>query len=335
MNVIDDVLTSFTLRPSSHRSSWPRMQRCLLEDYSVEVEMSGGDLEKLEQADKWYVSHGMEFKDAYNLNSGWLPEHAARLRIMIEKGSEGIISLERKMPNLRQLLEPRASKTEFNLSESEWSALERICNQANVLTHLELWNQRRVVLGDSHSVGRYRGGSLVLRNDGLTLHGLLSRGIRNILEESGVNQAQTLVIQSGNIDIRHHLMRQGNPKENLGSMLGELWLQLVELAEEGIILDYEVTQPYPIEFEGRKLPKTGYYKGTPFFGSISERQELVHEMTSEMKIRFPKVHMWPQEWYELDPELYAERFMEKPRSVHLSPEYHEWNYDRNEARYVR
>lgn len=329
MNVIDDVLTSFTLRPDSHRSSWPRMQRCMLQDNDIETTLPGGDLELMDNADAWFVSHGMEFKDSYNLNSGWQPEHAERLRIMICKGHTRIASLERRMPNLRMLLQPRAEKSEHNLTEHEWATLEYICERAEVITHNELWTGGGLVLGDSHSVARYRRGRQVLRNDGLTLHGMLKRGIKQMLEDAEVDQVWKLIIVAGNIDIRHHLLRQDNPKESVEQMLGELWTQLEDLRAEGIIMEHEVTAPYPIEHEERKLPKTGYYKGTPFYGSANERREIADYMMSEMKWRFPSVHWWPEHWYKISGEDYAANFMEKPRSVHLSPRYHDWNYDEN------
>ena len=335
MDVIDDVLTSYTLRQDSHRSSWPRMQKCMLEDAGLDVKLAGGDLELLANADTWFVSHGMEFKDNYNLNSGWQPEHAQRLRVMIDKGHESIVSLERPMPDLVGLLKPRAEKTEYNLTEAEWQKLDEMIPQINVVSNADIADFHTVVLGDSHSIARYRRGRLVLRNDGLTLYGMLQRGIKNMLIESGVSSVEKLIIVAGNIDIRHHLLRQADPIASLEEMMAELWRQLQDLMNEGIIMEHEVTMPYPIEHEDRKLPKTGYYKGAPFFGSREERVRIASHMMNEILVRFPKVHHWPQRWYDANPLEYATDFMEKPRSVHLSPRYHDWNYEENRLNNVR
>lgn len=335
MNVIDDVLTSYTLRLDSHRSSWPRMQRCMLEDNNVDVTMPGGDLETLRNAETWFVSHGMEFNGNYNLNSGWQPEHAERLRIMIDKGEQNVYSLERPMPQLVELLQPRAEQTQHNLTLSEWHELQNIVDKASVVSHNELWTGEGVVLGDSHAVARYRRGRLVLRNDGLTMYGMLKRGLKTMLEEAGVYQTHKLIIASGNIDIRHHLARQDDPMQSVSELLSDLWSQLEELVTDGYIIEHEVTAPYPIEFEGRKLPKTGYYKGTPFYGSREARREIARYMYQEMLIRFPRVHKWPERWYTMDAEDYATEFMEKPRSVHLSPRHHDWNYEENRMNNAR
>jgi hypothetical protein len=332
MDVIDDVLTSYTLRGDSHRSSWPKMQRCMLADTGVDTMLSGGDLDALSNSDTWFVSHGMEFKDSYNLNSGWLPEHAERLRILIDKGADGsVISLERKMPDLVGLLKPRAEKSDNDLTSTEWSKLGDVLSNVPVLVHQNIGHHHTVVLGDSHSIARYKRGSLVLRNDGLTLYGMLQKGIRTMLTESGIDFCENLVIVAGNIDIRHHLLRQQNPIASLEEMMKDLWTQLDELTREGIIMEHEITMPYPIEFEGRKLPKTGYYKGTPFFGQREYRVAIAGKMMHEIVVRFPKVYHWPQRWYDMDPEQYATEFMEKPRSVHLSPRNHNWDYELNRA----
>lgn len=328
--VIDDVLTHFTSRIDSHRSAWPRMQACMLRDAGHEVELAFGDLDMVRNADVWVISHGMEFNGKYNLNGGWQQVHSDRLRVILEKGVDGVASLEREMPNLTEVCRPRAEQSDFDLTSEEWDRLEELCSKVTVIHHDEIVPVRRVVLGDSHSIARYTRGSLVLRNDGLTLHGLLKRGIRNVLHEAGVYTVEKLVIQAGNIDIRHHLMRQPDPIAAADELMAELWKQLEDLHSEGYVLDYEVTTPYPIEFEDRKLPKTGYYKGTPFYGSREDRVALAKHITNEMSVRFANVHFWPLRWYDMDPEEYASSFMEKPRSVHLSPAHHEWNYLTNE-----
>ena len=332
--IIDDVVTPFSSRIHSHRSAWARMQRCMLEDSGYSSELAFGDIEKIREADVWAVSHGMEFKDAYNIFSGWQQEHKDKLLIFADKAGS-LISLERDMPNLRELLEPRASKTEFNLSPWEWEQVEKACKSAEVLVHEEIvQNPLRIVLGDSHSIARYRHDTIVLRNDGLTLHGLLRRGISEMLEESLSNPGtERLVIQAGNIDIRHHLMRQENPYKAIDELLDELFEQLRVAYKRGHFMSAEVTTPYPIEFEERRIPKSGFYKGTPFYGARNEREELRAYMTQQMKSVFSYVHEWPTEFFEATPEEYSQNFMEKPGSVHLSPAMYEWDLDLNKERF--
>lgn len=336
MIAIDDIVTPFTSRIYSHRSSWPRVQKCQLQDLGRDVVLAFGDNDIIEQADFWAVSHGMEFKDTYNLNAGWQPEHAERLRLMIRKGADRVVSLERPMPDLVGILKPRGDKSpETNLTDEEWAKLQYIVdNCAWKPAEAMVPEASRVVLGDSHSVARYRSGSRILRNDGLTMHGLLKRGVVEMLNEAGVEKTEKLVIVSGNIDIRHHLMRQPEPFAAVDKMLDELRDQLRWVIVGGVAKDVEITAPYPIEYEERKLPKTGWYKGTPFIGSREEREALRAYMTEGMKTRFgaERIKQWPEEWFALDPQVYAETYMEKPRSVHLSPGHYEWDLEKNCAR---
>jgi hypothetical protein len=115
----------------------------------------------------------------------------------------------------------------------------------------------------------------------------------------------------GNIDVRHHICR-----------IDADWKYLYrEWKKFGDSLDVEVeySLPWPVEFEGRKLPKTGWYKGQPFWGSQQERARLVNqiwEYTAEMGMN---IVYYPKQWLELNPEEYAATRMEKPQSVHLSP----------------
>lgn len=188
-----------------------------------------------------------------------------------------------------------------------------------------------VVLGDSHSIAHYMRGRLVLRNDGLTLHGLLKRGIYNALRQRADFNFETLIVCAGNIDIRHHLMRQPNPAAAVDELISELHAQLSHLRTIGVVSRFEVVAPLPIEFEGRRIPGTGCYKGAPFFGSQAERAALAETMRAGLLRTFgsENVFQWPDAWYDLDPEEYAERHMEKPSSVHLSPVWHRWDYEKN------
>lgn len=303
----------------------------MMQDAGFDTELAFADLEKIRSADTWVISHGMEFKEAYNLNGGWLPEHSERLKLMITKGFDGILSLERPMPDLVGLLRPRAEKSEFNLTDFEWNKLKTIQENALVLEHSNLIsNPTRVVLGDSHSVARYQKNTRVLRFDGLTLYGLLNRGIEETLDYFGLDPIEKLVIQAGNIDIRHHLAREPDIYTAIDNLMIRLESQIQPLIKYGRVLEVEMTDPYPIEFEARKLPKTGFYKGTPFFGSWLERNEIRQLFSSKLHTYFENVKKWPSSWYTMDPEEYANTFMEKPRSVHLSPEFYEWDLERNE-----
>jgi hypothetical protein len=79
----------------------------------------------------------------------------------------------------------------------------------------------------------------------------------------------------------------------------------------------------PVEYEDRKLPKTGYYKGTPFYGSRDQRLELTYRFIDRLNKRCSgRIVSPPNSWYTMDGEKYAKTFMENSSSVHISPEYY-------------
>ena len=350
--VIDDVVSSFSPKLTSHKAGWARMQRCMVEDtfqaaprdwrgQANTCELLGPkDEDRVHEASTWLVSHAMEFSGkGYNLFGGWSADTHRRVKRLAE--FEGtVMSLERPMPDLQALLRPAAEKTQSNLTAAQWDEVSRKCATASPpVTHLDLlrWAGHAtpdVVLGDSHSVAHYLRGRLVLRNDGLTLHGLLKRGLEEVLRETVDYDFSELTICAGNIDIRHHLLRQPDPREAVDALVNELARQLERLYSTGTIERYTVVLPLPIEHEARRIPGSGCFKGTPFFGSQAERDEIRSYMDDTLLSMFGEehVHAWPKEWYTMSPEDYAAERMEKPSSVHLSPAWHRWDYINNEAR---
>ena len=325
--VLDDVVTSFTDRIASHRSAWPRMQKCMVDnalDTKSQIAFGNQDLVK---DGTWLVSTPMEFKgEVFNLFGGYTLETHDRIARILDMDLANIKALDMPIGDIERILRPRAAKTDFDFTESEWSKIRSLMN-CEVIKHEDLvLDIQRVVIGDSHSISRYRANTIVYRHDGLTLHGLTERGVSTYLPDYFVPH---LVIYAGNVDIRHHLCRQLDPAESARKLVTNLRIQLEDLQHSGLIGTFEVTAPYPIEFEGRKIPKTGYYKGTPFFGSHPNRDRVRSIMTNEMKYQFDDVHEWPTNWYMMDPEDYARTYMEKPGSVHLSPEFYEWDLVNN------
>ena len=121
----------------------------------------------------------------------------------------------------------------------------------------------------------------------------------------------------GNIDVRHHLLRQSDPEQAIRDLAKKYYEQLrnLDLAKVSV---YELL---PIEHESRVLPKTGYYKGTPFYGSWDQRNTARLVFKDEMRKLCAQGSVNLIEW--VDPLLNEKgeldfECMEKPKSVHLS-----------------
>jgi hypothetical protein len=326
--VIDDIVTSFTSKKSSHKSAWLRMQSCMLRDCGIDA-LPAFNHANLVLGNVWYVSTPMEFKgEAFNLFGGYTEEVKSRIARLLEFDLENIVALDVPIPDIERILRPRAEKTDFNFTDAEWKKITSMKSCEVVKHEVFVPEPDTVVLGDSHSISRYETNSLVLRHDGLTMHGLLKRGIKSYLPNYFVPH---LVINAGNVDIRHHLMRQENPTASIQELIRELSLQLKQLHADRLIDTYEITEPYPIEYEGRRIPKSGYYKGTPFYGTQAQRSTIRKTWRVALDNTFEQVFHWPDAWYEYEPEYYANEYMEKPGSVHLSPEYYVWDLELNEV----
>lgn len=328
--VVDDVVTSYSPRIDSHRSGWTRILARANQTLLGDVKIAFDDHSLPLTAKHWLVAHPMEFNgETYNLFGGWNQEVADRVGRLLEY--EGtLVSLERPMPNLRAILEPRSMKTDVQFTSKEWAKIERVCKNAQCDRGFP--NTHSVVLGDSHSNAHYFPGYQVMRNDGLTLNRL----VRDDLPILGID-CEHLVICGGNIDIRHHFGR--HDKQNAltfaSRLLVDLKARLDTLLQREQIERYTVVMPYPIEHEGRRIPKTGWYKGAPFSTPRQERVDLVDTWEDVAQSMFDQSQLffWPDEWYTMDPEEYAKTYMEKPGSVHLSPRHYVWDFERNVSRY--
>jgi len=74
-----------------------------------------------------------------------------------------------------------------------------------------------------------------------------------------------------------------------------------------------------VEYEERKVPNVGMYKGKPFYGSREERLDLVLRIRDYMDKKGMLTVSYPEEWYSVEPEKYAKEYMQRGRNVHLSP----------------
>ena len=150
-------------------------------------------------------------------------------------------------------------------------------------------------------------------SDGKTLFGTLKKGF----DLEGEYDKITLCL--GSIDIRHHILRHHN---------FSLKYTLKEYVRQGNQLGDDVwfCAPVPVEFEGRRIPKSGYFKKEPFYGSWEERHDLTNQFIEILHDESKgKIVMPPKEWYTMDPEKYANTYMEHGSSFHVAPPYYRRN----------
>jgi hypothetical protein len=228
------------------------------------------------------------------------------------------------MPDIGKFAESRMKSCSQKWSELDTEKLSEISK--NIKTIDLTLESDTFVLGDSHSVSAYKPGANISRNDGKTLYGILKEGMQNYIPEG----TKHLISYFGNIDIRHHLGRQKDPLFSTIT-LAEDYIKHLETLN---IPKITVVALLPIEYEERRIPKTGWYKGSPFIGTQEARtkimigfNQVVRRLCEEKGWEFKE---WPRHWYETHPKEFADTYMEKPGSVHLSRQYYHYDFDSGE-----
>lgn len=320
------LVGKFSNKLTSHKSAWPHMlaNQLINAGYHNTTVITSVD-EDWTQYDRIILDHGMEFKGTFNIFGGANDDLYHQLNRLF--CGVRMYSMHHDMPDIGELITKRLKTGSelFKTLEDKIELATEICKSVPRVDHIDKTD--KLCFGDSHSFSMYTPGFMCDRNDGLTLFGTLRRGLDGYVYP----WVKSLRVYLGNIDIRHHLMRQDKPAEALKKMVLDYENQLLQLQERGVE-EIEVIQALPIENESRKLPKTGYYKGTPFAGTWAERTELVKQFNRAIDEMCER-NGW--DCYE-HPEVYTNTLgelsfdvMEKPKSVHLSREYYRWDLVEN------
>lgn len=315
---IDDVVTTYSSKLSSHKSAWAYLLQNQLSYLGVSADVldKGSDVH---QYDAWLVALPMEFQGTYNLFGGATDEPAERIKRFLDFKGE-IWSLNRQMPDVGEFVKSRINSCSEGWKALDSDAISKKCESIEAITLKT--GTGTFVLGDSHSISVYRPGADISRNDGKTLFGILKEGMENYIPE-GTNH---LITYFGNIDVRHHISRQEDPIV----AVEKLTTNYINYLKGLNIPKISVHLLLPIEFEGRRIPKTGWYKKTPFAGTQQERTQtmkLFNQRVKELGTEAGfEILEWPEHWFSENPEKFANLYMEKPGSVHLSREFYYWDW---------
>jgi len=319
---IDDVVTTYSTKLSSHKSAWSYLIQSQIKHHGINADVLTKS-DNIHEYDVWLVALPMEFAGTYNLFGGATDEPAERIKRFLDfKGD--IYILNREMPDVGEFVRSRLKSCSDGWKALDNEAISAKCKEVSTVRLIA--GTGTFVLGDSHSVSVAPFGSDICRNDGKTLFGTLKEGIHNYIPEG----TSHLITYFGNIDVRHHLCRQSNPYQAAVDLATNYIKQLQGL-ESLNINKITVHTLLPIEYEGRRIPKTGWYKGTPFAGSRLERVEVMeafnHTVRKLGKEAGFEVLDWPTHWFEENAEDFANNYMEKPGSVHLSREFYYWDWN--------
>ena len=271
------------------------------------------------QHDVVYIDHGANFGGTLNLFGGATKEIYDKINFVA--ACNEVISLDHDMPQWGEQLRKRiGNATTYEGITEEWcDALTKRLKNVSCLKQEHLGHFENITLGDSHTIAFSALGDRCYRNDGKTLFGALKAGLKSMLRDTVPRG--TLTLSFGSIDLRHHIVRQ---KTDIPGLIQEYVKQGQELEKE-FGCDVWFATPVPVEWEGRKIPKSGFYKKTPFFGSMEERRAATEQFIVELYKQSGKVVQAPEEWYTMDGEQYAKTYMEFGSSFHIAPPFYRRN----------
>ena len=309
--VITNPISNIPLNEKSHTRGWSMLWK---EQLNVDIDHRCSP--SVANSQLVYIDHGANFGGTLNLFGGATKEVFDRINRIIS--CKNIVSLDWDMPDYGEMLFKRikAKTTYAGITEQWCHALSGRLANVPALKQEEL-SYDDIILGDSHTIAFSNRNTRVLRNDGKTLYGALKAGLPSLLRGASVSGRITLCF--GSIDIRHHLLRRS--PTDLDGLLDEY-------VSKGNALGKDVwyCTPVPVEYEGRRIPQSGYFKKEPFYGSWEDRRNLTNKFIEGLYKRTNNVVQPPKEWYTMDSEKYANTFMEYGGSFHIAPSY----YNRND-----
>jgi len=295
-------------------------------------------IEDHNQFDTMYVYHGNDWSGHLNLFGGLKEFPHVDNFLNFSKFKGKVYSLIVDFPNYYEQLKHKVDLANSKnkpidprWNQVDWNNIIRMQNEAETITPNLLKVYPNIAIGDSHAICMYRPEWINYSMPFKTLHGALKMGLHTFIKPCDHDFAN-VEFYFGNIDVRHHLLRQSDPVAATKELVREYTRQALGVAEmyNATVTLYELL---PIENEKRHIPKTGWYEKTPFYGSRVERdniRKLFKEELKKYECNSLRIFQWVDglinDYDELD-----FKYMEKPQSVHLSREYYphwqgwEWN----------
>ena len=312
--LVTSPFTHISSNIHSHRAAQAAIYANQLEEtgFDVHLDRTGDIHPDINSFEEIYVYHGNDWGGSLNLFGGMKNYGGINNLIRYSQFKGTVYSLWIDHPKYSEMLEPRMKgEIHPDWAKVDWENLKRIEQTAKTIKQLTATN--RVVAGDSHAICMYRPGWFINSVPFKTLHGALSQGLSSFIG----SEHEIAEFYFGNIDVRHHLCRRPRPEESTRNLANRYYEQLSQL-DLAKVCAYELL---PIENESRALPKTGYYKGTPFYGTWEQRETIRLIFKDEMKKLCAQGSVNFIEWTDYLKNDKGEldfNCMEKPKSVHLS-----------------
>ena len=316
MAVITNPINNIPKNKKSHTLGWSKVW-----EHHLNAVIDHKCSENILNHDIVYIDFGANYSGSLNLFGGANQELFDRLNLVMQ--CKRVVCLDWPFDLCSSLRKRIGAKTTYKGFTDEWfdklEAFEKTVTLLKQNDNIETRTISGITMGDSHTIAFSNKNDAVLRNDGKTLYGALQLGLKTMFR--GMTIKGDITLSFGSIDIRHHLLRQNEWKDSLTKLINKYVKQGSELERDhGCKVSY--AYPVPVEWEGRKIPKSGFYKDSPFYGSVQERRIITNSFIDELNRHKVNVVAPPSDWYTMDPKAYAETHMEFGSSFHIAPLYY-------------
>jgi hypothetical protein len=277
--------------------------------------------------DKVYIDHGVNFSGSLNLFGGLTDDVIDRINNVEDawyRNTTSIIFLDigsLECNYEEQMLKRIGQNTSSSrLTKDYISRIEQMFDNAKTLTMHNI-QLPKAIIGDSHCAAFSIPEQKVLRQNGKTLWSVLSNErLKTYIERSmrgKLYNVNEIDICLGSVDIRHHAIRCHLDAKTFAQIYAEQIKEAQDYFETAI----NPCAPVPIEYEERKIPKTGQYDGKNFSGTRQQRLDFTKHFidTLDSYCCDFDVIIPPEHWYTMDGRDYAEQIMELSSSVHIAP----------------
>ena len=335
---ITNLLSNITTREGSHKGGWARLLKCQLLNLGLAKVTILDNNDSLSNFDVIIFDLGAEYSGALNMFGGLDAKVFKRLNEIKEfKGQ--LFSWKHELADLSVLESRRtnASTCEgFKATQASFiGEVSQVLSKTQVFDHA--YRTDLLLIGDSHTPSVWTPSAMIERRDGRTLRGMIQHDTIGtyftLFQLAGV-KLKGIHVHCGSIDIRHHVCREKDPEQECAGFIMRLVTRLHDFDFETVVLNHTMG----IEDESRELPKTGYFKGTPYYGAWGNRNlcrlifnEVINDYTKDCP-GWSHVAL-PEYFFNPEGKLRFE-VMEKPQSVHLSPEHYRWDLDLNLNRWI-
>ena len=217
----------------------------------------------LSKYDNIYIEHGVNFSGSMNLFGGFNNEVFERVYNLITAVNKGanLFSLDWNIHDCKYSNQIKkriganttSKKVDFNFLID----FEKTIITAKTITmdSLKLFD---LILGDSHSAAYSEQHHAIKRINGQLLYSAMKNDLCDFIQKYSYNYNE-ITLCLGSIDIRFHALNKISAKD-----FANQYAQQVIKAQNKLNIKINVCAPVPIEYEQRRIPKTGQYGGMNF-----------------------------------------------------------------------